>query len=80
MGSLSGAVLGVLILSTLIQILRWLESGISLGEATLTLPNGVQEIALGIVMIVILAFRPAGIMANSELTWPQARKGTPANR
>lgn len=77
MSSLSGAVLGVLILSTLIQVLRWLEAGVSIGASTLALPNGVQEIALGIVMIVILAFRPTGIMGNIELTWPRARAEDP---
>ena len=77
MGSLSGAVLGVLILSTLIQILRWLEAGVSIGATTISLPNGLQEIALGIVMIVILAFRPTGIVGNSELKWPRARPENP---
>ena len=77
MGSLSGAVVGVLILSSLIQVLRWLEAGVSVGASTFALPNGVQEIALGIVMIVILAFRPSGIMGNSELTWPRARPEDP---
>lgn len=71
MGSLSGAVLGVLILSTLIQTLRWLEAGVQLGEITLALPGGVQEIALGAVMILILMFRPAGIMGNKDLSLPQ---------
>lgn len=70
MGSLSGAVLGVLILSSLIQALRWLEAGVQVGETTFALPGGVQEIALGAVMILILMFRPAGIMGNRELTLP----------
>jgi branched-chain amino acid transport system permease protein len=72
-GSLSGAVIGVLILSSLIQVLRWLEAGVTLGEATFALPGGVQEIALGSVMILILMFRPAGIMGNRELTLPRRR-------
>jgi branched-chain amino acid transport system permease protein len=72
MGSLSGAVLGVLILSTLIQALRWLEAGVEIGTTTIALPGGVQEIALGVVMILILMFRPAGIMGNRELTLPTA--------
>ncbi|MCA3440505.1 MAG: hypothetical protein INF50_09270, partial [Rhodobacter sp.] len=71
MGSLSGAVLGVLILSTLIQTLRRLEAGVQVGEITLALPGGVQEIALGAVMILILMFRPAGIMGNKDLSLPQ---------
>lgn len=77
MGSLSGAVLGVLILSSLIQVLRWLEAGVTLGSTTIGIPNGLQEIALGIVMIAILAYRPAGIMGNAELRWPRARAEVP---
>ena len=76
-GSLSGAVLGVVILSSLIQALRWLEAGISIGATTFAIPNGLQEITLGIVMILILARRPSGIMANSELIWPRARTEKP---
>ncbi len=77
MGSLSGAVVGVLILSSLIQVLRWLEAGVTIGTSTFAIPNGVQEIALGIVMVAILAFRPSGIMGNSELGWPRAGSVNP---
>jgi branched-chain amino acid transport system permease protein len=76
-GSLSGAVLGVLILSSLIQGLRWLEAGVQVGTSTIALPGGVQEIVLGAVMILILMFRPAGIMGNSELTGRRARTEKP---
>lgn len=68
MGSLSGAVIGVLLLSALIQALRWLEAGVPLGTTTLALPKGLQEIALGVIMIVILALRPAGLIGNREIT------------
>ena len=77
MSTLSGAVLGVLILSTLIQGLRWLEAGVEVGETTFALPGGVQEIALGVVMILILMFRPAEIMGNRELTLPVAGSDKP---
>lgn len=77
MGSLSGAVIGVLILSSLIQVLRWLEAGVAVGETTFALPGGVQEIALGVVMILILMFRPAGIMGNSEWTGRLSRSSKP---
>ncbi len=77
MGSLSGAVVGVLILSSLIQGLRWLEAGVQIGTTTVALPGGVQEIALGVVMIGILMFRPAGIMGNAELTGRFARREKP---
>lgn len=73
MASLSGAVLGVLILSSLIQALRWLEAGVQIGDTTFALPGGVQEIGLGLVMILILMFRPSGIMGNRELNLPRRR-------
>ncbi len=76
MNSLSGAVVGVVVLSLIIQLLRWLEKGINLGSATLSIPNGVQEIAIGAVMILILMFRPAGLTRNKELVW----RGRPYSR
>ncbi len=76
MNSLSGAVIGVVLLSTLIQILRWFEKGVPVGDTTLSIPNGIQEIAIGVVMIVILMYRPSGLTRNRELVW----KGWPFNK
>lgn len=69
MSSLSGAVIGVVLLSMIIQILRWFEKGVAIGGTTLSIPNGIQEIAIGIIMIVILIFRPSGLTRNQELVW-----------
>ena len=66
MGSLSGAVLGVVIISTIIQILRWAEAGVDVGGTNISLPNGIQEIVIGIVMIVILLLRPAASSADAK--------------
>jgi branched-chain amino acid transport system permease protein len=69
MNSLSGAVLGVVVLSAIIQVLRWFEKGVGVGGATLSIPLGIQEIAIGVVMIVILMYRPSGLTRNRELVW-----------
>lgn len=69
MNSLTGAVMGVVVLSLIIQVLRWLEKGVVVGSATVSIPNGTQEVAIGIIMIVILMFRPAGLMGNREVVW-----------
>lgn len=74
--SLSGAVMGVVIVSTIIQLLRWLEKGVDLGVVTIELPNGIQEIVIGIVMIVILILRPAGLFGSREIEV----KGNPFKR
>jgi branched-chain amino acid transport system permease protein len=57
----------VVVISSVIQLLRTLERGVAVGDTTLALPSGSQQIAIGVVMIVILLFRPAGIMGNREL-------------
>jgi branched-chain amino acid transport system permease protein len=80
MYSLSGAVAGVVVISTLIELFRNLEKGVSLGGLTVALPNGVQEIAIGIITIVILMYLPTGLTRNREFSWrgwPLQRRLTP---
>ncbi len=69
MYSLSGAVTGVVAISVLIEFFRNLEKGISLGTLKVALPNGAQEIAIGIITIVILMYLPAGLTRNREFSW-----------
>ena len=69
MYSLSGAVTGVVAISVLIELFRNLEKGISLGALKVALPNGVQEIAIGIITIVILMYLPTGLTRNQEFSW-----------
>ena len=70
MKSLTGAVAGVVVLSTLIELLRQLERGVDIGGAALSLPLGGQEIGLAIVMLLILLFRRGGLTQNKEMPWP----------
>ena len=69
--SLAGAVVGVITITATTEIFRQFEKGIGLSEETsIALPLGVQEIVLGVLMLLILTFRPAGIMAGHEIPWP----------
>ena len=68
--SLSGAVVGVVVMSFLIELLRKMESGFALGGVTIDLPASSAEVGLGVVMLLILIFRPAGLTRNSEIYWP----------
>jgi len=69
MYSLSGAVTGVVAISVLIELFRNLERGVSLGAFKVALPNGIQEIAIGIITIVILMYLPTGLTRNQEFSW-----------
>lgn len=74
MKSMSGAVVGVVVVSIIVDTFRRLEAGVSLGDTTLSLPAGTQELVLAGVMIVILMFRKDGLMGGKEFRFP-ARRG-----
>lgn len=73
--SLSGAIVGVVVISTLIEILNSLEAGMDVGVTVLSVPIGAQELAIAGLMIIILVFRPDGIMGGREVPWPFGKAG-----
>jgi branched-chain amino acid transport system permease protein len=77
-GSLSGAVVGVVAVTFVIEFLRTLEHGFSLGGVTLLLPSGSQEIGLGVVMALILILRPAGLIGGREIAAASGQRVIPA--
>jgi len=70
MKSLAGAVMGVVVLSAVIEVFRNLEKGIEIFDIGVRLPVSSQEVALGVIMVLILILRPAGIMGGKEIYWP----------
>ncbi len=70
-GSLSGAVVGVVSISALMEILIRFEQGLVIGGVRLSIPNGVQEIAIGVAMMLILIYRPSGLMGSREIRLPR---------
>jgi branched-chain amino acid transport system permease protein len=75
-GSLSGAVVGVVVISITSELLRICENGFAISKFVIGLPLGSQEIVLGIVMILILIMRPNGIMSGREVGTPLRALGT----
>lgn len=53
-GSLSGAVVGMIIVTIVVQTLRLFEAGVTLGATEIKLPNGSQEVGLAIAWILFL--------------------------
>ncbi len=74
MNSLSGAVIGVVLISIFLEFLTFVESGVNIGSLVLSLPPGAQQVGLGIVMILILIFRNNGITGNREIRLPRKSK------
>ncbi|MBJ3778069.1 branched-chain amino acid ABC transporter permease [Acuticoccus mangrovi] len=72
MRSLTGAVVGVVVLSTITELLRRAESGFHVASLHIQAPVGSQEVSLGIIMLLLLIFRPNGLTNGREIAWPRA--------
>ncbi len=72
-GSLTGAVAGAFVIAALTELLRQSEIGFQVGTTTIAAPAGIGDVILALVMLLIILFRPDGIAAGRELTWPFSR-------
>jgi branched-chain amino acid transport system permease protein len=68
MQSLTGAVVGVVVVSVASELLRNLERGFDLLGFTLPPLYGASQIVLGTLFILVMIFRPSGIVGDRELT------------
>ncbi|MFQ5774628.1 MAG: branched-chain amino acid ABC transporter permease [Kiloniellaceae bacterium] len=76
-GSVSGAVVGTLVVTAVFETLRGAENAINIQKLFANPVVGLTEIVLAVAMIGILILRPSGIMGGRELGWPTgARLGT----
>jgi ABC-type branched-subunit amino acid transport system permease subunit len=66
-GSLSGAVVGVVAVTLIIELLRGFEDGVLIAGHPLHLLKGSQEIGLSVVLALILIFRPGGLTNGREI-------------
>lgn len=69
-GSLAGAVTGVIVVTVVVEVLRHMEVGVVVGATSIHLPQGSQEIGLGVVMALVMIFRPSGLTRGREVPWP----------
>jgi branched-chain amino acid transport system permease protein len=72
--SLSGAVLGALLISGLNSFLADAEQGVDIGFH-LTLPTGTRLVTIGAVMALVLILRPSGLTGGHELRLPGRGRG-----
>jgi branched-chain amino acid transport system permease protein len=75
--SLSGAVLGALLISGLNSFLADAEQGVTIGFH-LTLPSGTRLVTIGAVMALVLILRPSGITGGREVRLPRRWRRAPA--
>jgi branched-chain amino acid transport system permease protein len=69
-GSLWGAVLGALLIAGLNALLAEATRGITIGPLDFELPGGTRLLVLGLLMLLVLLFKPDGLTASREFRWP----------
>jgi branched-chain amino acid transport system permease protein len=74
--SMSGVVVGTLVLSVLAEIFRRFETAVDIGGVMLQIPGGTREVLLGLCMLLALILRPDGLSRGREMRVPGILRGT----
>lgn len=72
--SVSGAVVGTLVVTATREILRAIENYINILQIFPQGFFGFTEVVLAVVLVLILVYWPTGIMGSRELHWPPLRR------
>lgn len=78
--SLTGATLGVVIVTIMSELLRNLERGFDLGFVKLPAVFGASQIALGLIFILVMVFRPQGLFGDNEIQFFASQKERKVSR
>lgn len=75
--SVSGAVIGTLVVTAAREVLRAIENYVNILQIFPGGFFGFTEVVLAIVLIMILIYRPSGLIGSQEIRWPpRLRKAT----
>ncbi|HNX92815.1 MAG TPA: branched-chain amino acid ABC transporter permease [Syntrophomonas sp.] len=69
MGSMTGAVVGAAVMTIIPELLRNLEVGITIMGMTLPPLYGLSQLILAALVVIVIIFRPQGIMGRWEFSW-----------
>jgi branched-chain amino acid transport system permease protein len=69
LGSLSGSVIGAVVVTVLLEWLRFVENPITLGSFEIPGVPGMRMVIFALSLIMIILYRPEGVMGTKELSW-----------
>jgi branched-chain amino acid transport system permease protein len=73
--SLAGAVIGVVFISTVAELLRRAEGGVDVGGLfEIPARPGMQQVGVGLIMLLVLLLRPSGLTGGRELEWRTTKR------
>lgn len=75
LGSITGSIIGSIVITILLEWLRFIESPMMiLGWETPGIP-GMRMVVFSLLLLLIIIFRPSGLMGNREFSWNALFRG-----
>jgi branched-chain amino acid transport system permease protein len=71
--SITGALAGAAVVTVLNEFLRRVENGVDIAGIHLNTPTGMSGAVLGVALILMLRWRPAGLLSAYELQFERGR-------
>jgi branched-chain amino acid transport system permease protein len=72
--TLTGAVVGTILITVISHVLLDVEQGNLFGLLDVPHKAGTRDVALSLVMLLILLLRPQGLVGDREFAWPNVRR------
>jgi branched-chain amino acid transport system permease protein len=69
LGSITGSVIGAILVTTMLEWLRFVENPITIGSFHIPGIPGMRMVIFSVLLIVIIIFRREGIMGTREFSW-----------
>ncbi|NLL37829.1 MAG: branched-chain amino acid ABC transporter permease [Fretibacterium sp.] len=69
LGSITGSVIGAVLVTTMLEWLRFVENPIQLGSLSIPGIPGMRMVLFSVLLIAVIIFRREGIMGMREFTW-----------
>ena len=76
--SISGALAGAVVVTVVNEVFRRVENGVDVAGAHVKAPTGISAAVLGVVLILMLRWRPEGLLSAYELQFSDGSKARPA--
>jgi len=77
-GTISGAILGAAIITFFTQLARPVQEGFTLFGLEVPPLIGLIQVLIAMIIIIVMIYRPQGLLGRYEITWKMFRHGIPA--
>ncbi|MDR1944481.1 MAG: branched-chain amino acid ABC transporter permease, partial [Synergistaceae bacterium] len=69
LGSMTGSIVGAILVTTMLEWLRFVENPVTIGAFYLPGIPGMRMVIFSLLLIIVIIFRREGIMGMREFSW-----------